>query len=445
MSGLMSETDVRALLDRALAAALSAGAQSARANVSGGERTNMRFARNGITTNGSTRGVSLSLSVSVGKKTAEIETNRADDEEIARVAKRAVENARVLPDDPEHMPPLGAQRYAAVNAWFDEPGALDPAAVAARAGRVTRAAASRDVVTAGIADSERGFRAIASTNGLFAFHRTTSARLTATTRTRDGTGSGWATSYSRRPSAVDADAVADGSIWRAITSRGPVAEEPGEWPVILEPQATANILNALRWSLDARSADEGRSFFAKEGGGNRIGERIWNTPLSVRSDPSHELTLGTPFNGEGLPVEPTTWVDDGVVRNLAYSRYWAQKQGRQPLASARGMVVEGRGHPMTLKEMIASERRAILVTRLWYIRMVDPKQILLTGLTRDGTFLVENGEITKALKNFRFNESPIEVMRRAQLFSAPVAVGQGTAVPALRVGRFRFSSISEAV
>ena len=147
----------------------------------------------------------------------------------------------------------------------------------------------------------------------------------------------------------------------------------------------------------------------------------------------------------GLPRRRTTWVDNGVLRALPYTRFWAKKKGREALAWPRAWLLEGSGQPASLEEMIASAEQAILVTRLWYIRMVDQRQILVTGLTRDGTFLVENGRISKALKNFRFNESPINVLRSAQMFSTPQVVGPGTAVPALSVSKFRFTSLSEAV
>ena len=307
------------------------------------------------------------------------------------------------------------------------------------------AARAQDVTAAGYATSGSWFRTVATANGVFAQHRSSRVRLTATTRTPDGTGSGWATSFARRTRDFDVDHVADGSIRRALQSRNPQALEPGAYPVILEPQAVADILGTLLWAMDARAADEGRSFFSKPGGTNKIGTRIWDTPMSLRTDPGDPRTLSSPFDDEGLPRRRTTWVENGVLRELPYTRYWAKKNAREPLAWPSSWLVEGKGDPTSLEEMIASAQRAILITRLWYIRMVDPRQVLVTGLTRDGTFLVENGKITKALKNFRFNESPVDVFQRTQTFSAPQVVGSGTAVPALRVSKFRFTSLSEAV
>jgi predicted Zn-dependent protease len=445
MSRLLNEGDARGLTDRILKAAKKAGAGEASVSLRGSRATNVRFARNGITTNGEVAGNSVSLSVSVGKKTASVETNKLDDASLNKLAASAVANAKALPDDPEHMPALGPQRYADIDAYFDETAKLDAGDLAESAGKTARAARDKGVVTAGYAEATAGFHAIANTAGLFGYHRATGSELTATTRTQDGTGSGWASSYSRKASRVDAGRVARGSIDRAIRSQKPQALDPGTYPVILEPEAVSNILGYLGWVMNQRSADEGRSFFSKPGGKSKVGERIWNTPITVSSDPGHALTRSSPFAGDGRPVERTTWIDKGVVKALPCSRYWAQKTGAQSRPRSRAMLVQGEGSPFTLEEMVQSAKRAILVTRLWYIRMVDPRQLLLTGLTRDGTFLVEDGKITRPLKNFRFNESPIEVMKRAQTFTAPVEVGPGRAVPALSVSGFRFSSVSEAV
>lgn len=445
MSELMTQTEAREVLARALAALKKAGADDGRARLGGGASRNMRFARNGITTNGNVRGMKLTLYASVGKRSASIASNRLDDESMAKMAAEVVANARVLPENREHMPTLDAQTYEQVQAWFRETADLGPQQLATTAGKVVTAARAQDVTAAGYATSGSWFRAVATYNGVFAQHRSSRVRLTATTRTSDGTGSGWATSFARRTPDLDVDHVADGSIRRALGSRNPQALEPGAYPVILEPQAVADIVDTLRWTMDARAADEGRSFFSGPGGTNKIGARIWDTPISLRTDPVDPRTLSSPFDDEGLPRRRTTWVENGVLRELPYTRYWAKKNAREPLAWPSSWLVEGKGDPTSLEEMIASVQRAILITRLWYLRMVDPRQVLVTGLTRDGTFLVEDGKITKALKNFRFNESPVDVFQRTQKFSNPQVVGSGTAVPALSVSKFRFTSLSEAV
>lgn len=441
----MTEALARDVLERSLAALKKAGADDGRARLSGGAGRNIRFARNGITTNGSVRSMMLTLYASVGKRSASIAGNRIDDDALAQMAAEVVANARVLPENREHMPSLDAQSYEKVNAWFRETADIAPSQLAETAGKVSAAARAQDVTAAGYTTSGSWLRAVATANGVYAHHRSSRVRLTATTRTLDGTGSGWAASSARRLPDFDAEHVANESIQRALRSRNPQALEPGAYPVILEPQAVADILGTLRWAMDARSADEGRSYFSKPGGANKIDMRIWDTPISMRTDPSDPRTLSPPFDNEGLALRPTTWIDNGVLRELPYTRYWAKKNGRTPLAWPRSWLVEGEGAPTSLDEMVAGARRAILITRLWYIRMVDPSQVLVTGLTRDGTFLVEDGKITKALKNFRFNESPIEVLQHVQNFGTPQSVGSGTAVPALSVSKFRVASVSEAV
>ena len=270
-------------------------------------------------------------------------------------------------------------------------------------------------------------------------------KLTATARTSDGTGSGWARSYARQVPQLAVDHVVEGSIQRALHSREPQPLMPGSYPVILEPQAVAGMLKNLLRSLSARAADEGRSFFSKPGGGNKLDSRIWDSPITLRSDPGDLRTLSSPFDNQGLPHRPVTWVEDGILRNLTYSRYWAMTNSRDALARPRSWLVEGRGNPTSLVDMIANAERAILITRLHYIRTVDPRQLLVTGLTRDGMFLVENGKITKPLRNFRFNESPIEVLQHATQFSEPQIIGSGMAMPALSVSKFRFTSVSDAI
>ena len=445
MNGMMTKADVREVLVLALAAIKKAGADDGRAQFTGGLSRNMRFARNGITTNGNIRGMKLTLTASVGMRSATIASNRLDDESVARMAVDVVANARLLPENREHMPALEAQSYDGVRAWFPETAELTPAQLAETAGKVASTARSRDVTAAGFTTMGAGFRAVATTNGVLAHHQSTRMQLTATSRTHDGTGSGWATSFARRAPDLDANHVANESIQLALRSRNPQPLEPGTYPVILAPQAVADIIGTLRWGMNARSADEGRSFFSSKGGSNKIGTRVWDTPITLRTDPADPRTLSSPFDNEGLPRRRITWVDNGILQQLPYSRFWARKNAREPLAWPRAWLLEGKGQSASLDEMIASAKNAILVTRLWYIRMVEPRQILVTGLTRDGTFLVENGEITKALKNFRFNESPVEVIQNAQMFSAPQVVGSGTAVPALSVSKFRFTSVSEAV
>jgi predicted Zn-dependent protease len=208
----------------------------------------------------------------------------------------------------------------------------------------------------------------------------------------------------------------------------------------------------MTWSMDARAADEGRSFFSRRGGGNRMGERVVDPRVTIVSDPSDPDLLESPYTGEGEAIARTVWVEEGVVRNLAYSRYWADRQGVRPRPTGGGIKMAGT--EASLDDLIAQVERGLLVTRFWYIRGVDPRTILHTGLTRDGVFLIEKGKVTRAVNNFRFNESPIAMLNNLVALGRPERVpgtesggadGSAIVVPPIVTRDFHFTSVSEAV
>jgi predicted Zn-dependent protease len=283
--------------------------------------------------------------------------------------------------------------------------------------------------------------------------------MTTTVRTPDGMGSGWGGSAHWDWSRIDPAALGATAIRKAQASREAVAIEPGRYTVVLEPTAVGNLVQLLAGAMNARSADEGRSFFTRQGGGNKIGMKVVDERVTLVSDPL-DPDIGTnPFDGDGLPRKRTVWIENGVVKNLAYDRYWAQRQGREPVSSGGGGFGGGgaglkmTGGSGTLEDLIAGTQRGLLVTRFWYIRSVDPRTILYTGLTRDGTFLIENGRITRAVKNFRFNESPIFMLNNLEAMSESIRVsasesgntGAAIVVPAIRTREFNFTSLSDAV
>jgi predicted Zn-dependent protease len=214
----------------------------------------------------------------------------------------------------------------------------------------------------------------------------------------------------------------------------------------------ADLLVFMLFSADARQADEGRSFFSKKGGGNRVGEQAVGENVNVYSDPQHPLAPSLTFDGQGLPVKRNVWFEKGVLKDLFYSRFWAEKSGRAPTAGPNNLIMEG--GTATIDELIAGTGRGVLVTRFWYIRPLDPQTLLFTGLTRDGLFLIENGKVTRPVKNMRWNESPIVAFNNIEAMSAPERVvsgegigGSGLALvcPAARIREFTFSSGSDAV
>lgn len=438
----MTEGETRKLLGRVMKAARRGGAE-----VIAGVRTarggNTRFAVNEITSSGEIETVTLSVTVQVGKRAAIANTNQLDDASIEDVIARAQRMARLAPENPEAMPPLPAQRYIAVPKASDAgTEAAGPALRAKAAGAAIAAARAANVTIAGFYEHGVHTRALATTAGLTAFHAWTTAGLSCTARTQDGTGSGWAGADSNEVSDLDAAAMAKIAVGKAASSAKPRRLEAGRYTVVLEPAAVAGLLGSLIGSLGARRADEGRSFFSKGGGKTKVGDRLFPAHVTLRSDPADAALAAAPFDVEGFPQKRVTWIDQGTVAGLTYSRYWAQREGKQPTGNPDGWILDG--GTQTREQLIAGVKRGVLITRFWYIRMLDPQTILLTGLTRDGTFLIENGQIAGPVNNFRFNESPVQMLANSDALSAGALV-EGMRVPALRTHEFNLASISEAV
>ena len=410
---------------------------------------NIRFADNQVSTAGSTTDAQLGIQSAFGPKHAVVTTNDLSDAAIERAVRESERLAKLAPDDPELMPQLGAQQYTPVNAWFDRTANLtadDRAKAALSALQLARKAG--DLKAAGYLVTTAGALAIGNSTGMFAYHRSTNANYTLTVRTADGTGSGWAAADHADWSQLDAVGVGQTAVEKARLSRTPVAIEPGRYTVILEPQAVGDLVQLIGNYADARSADEGRSPFVKQGGGNKVGEKIVDSRVTIFSDPADPQLLGRPWDFEGMPLGRQTWIENGVLKQLIYSRFWARKQGKT--ATGGPSTFKMTGGTKSIDELIRETTRGVLVTRLWYLREVDPRTILYTGLTRDGTFLVENGKITKALRNFRFNESPLfllnnlEEVGRAQRL-AGTEQGGDVVMPSIRARDFNFTSLSEAV
>ena len=217
------------------------------------------------------------------------------------------------------------------------------------------------------------------------------------------------------------------------------------YTAVLEPQAVNDLIPLLAGALNARNADEGRSPFSKSGGGTRIGEKVADERVTLYSDPTDPALMGQPFDNQGLPVSRTVWIEKGVLKNLAYTRFWAQKQGTRPTGVPLIGGLALTGGTKSTEELIAGCARGVLVTHFFYIRALDPRTVLQTGLTRDGAFLIEQGKITRALKNFRWNESPLLMLNRLEDIGRPEPTAAGRLMPALRVRGFNFSSLSDAV
>jgi predicted Zn-dependent protease len=443
----LTPEEAQALTRRVLS--FSTGDQT-RVTVTSERSGNTRFADGSITTSGGTTDTSVTVAVTFGRRRASSSTNVLDDASLKRTVDLASRLARLAPEDPELMPELGPQTYEAVDAFVEATADLDAEARAAAIARAVGAAtaagkAAGEIFAAGYLEANVRAIAVATSNGLFAYHRTTDADFSVTARTPDRTGSGWAHGGARDWNAVDPIAIGRVAAQKAVASRSPQEIPPGLYTAVLEPQAVTDLIPLLGNALNARNADEGRSAFSKPGGGTRIGEKVADERVTLYSDPADPNLRGQPFDGEGLPIRRIVWIEKGILRNLTYTRFWAQKQGKQPTGPALAGGLALVGGTKSTDEVIAGCARGILVTHFFYIRSLDPRTVLQTGLTRDGAFLIEDGRITKPLKNFRWNESPLLMLNRLEEIGRPEPTAAGRLMPALRVRDFNFTSLSDAV
>jgi len=445
---LLSRDDCQALTQKLLS---YARADETRVTVQSGVQGNTRFAVNQVSTAGDAYNVVVAVRSAFGRRAASATTNKLDDASLRAVVERAEALARLAPEDPEAVSELGAQTYLTSRAYADATAALDAAGRAAAVRAVTAPAQAAGLTATGYLETQAAATAVANSRGLFAYDRQTGASMTTTVRTPDGTGSGWAGAAHQDWSRVDPASLGARAIDKARRSVNPVAVEPGRYTVVLEPTAVGNLLQLLAFAMNARNADEGRSFFTKPGGGNKIGMKVVDERVTITSDPLDPDAPAAAFTAEGLPTRRVPWIENGVVKNLVYDRYWAQKQGREPVPFVPSLRMSG--GTASLDELIAGTERGLLVTRLWYIRPVDPRTILYTGLTRDGTFLIERGRITRAVKNLRWNESPVFMLNNIEAMGRPVRVsasedgspGAAVVVPPVKARDFTFTSLSDAV
>jgi predicted Zn-dependent protease len=412
-------------------------------------QADIRFAANQMSTSGGVMNAQMQVQSTFGKKHAVAVTNDMSDESLRRTVEQSEALAKLSPDDPENMPALGPQTYLPVNGYFDSTANLSPADRARAAlTALEPARKAGDLKAAGFLIVNAGANAIGNNKGLFAYSRNTTANYTLTVRTNNGTGSGWVGAEHPDWTKLDFAGLAARAIEKARLSQNPVAIEPGRYTVILEPQAVGDLVQLIGFALAARNADEGRSAFSKQGGGNKIGEKLVDSRVTIFSDPQDPELLAQPYDGQGLPLARQVWIENGVLKQLVYSRFWAQKQGKTPTGFPSSVKMVG--GTTSIDDMIKSTPRGVLVTRLWYLRQVDPRTILYTGLTRDGTFLIENGKITKAIKNFRFNESPLFLLNNVEAIGHSVRLGGTEAggpvvMPAIKAKDFNFTSLSDAV
>jgi len=443
-----SEEESRRICERVLELS---GADQARVNLSSAADGNTRFAQNQMSTSGDILNATLAVSSAFGRRVASATTNRFDDDSLRRVVETSEALARLAPEDPEYLGELGPQDYPESRSYYDSTADLAPEARAEAIAAVTEPAAREGLISTGFLVHRAGASAVGTSAGLFSYTTDSRVNFTTTVRTRDATGSGWAGTSVNDWNELDTGALGRVAMDKAVRSREPRAVEPGRWTVILEPTAVGNMVGLMVNAMGARGADEGRSFFSQPGGGNRIGQTFLDERVTIHSDPSDPRVHSTPFNSEGLPNRRETWIRNGRLENLVYDRFWAERIGKEPSGFAAGWRMEGGSD--TVDGMIRSTERGLLLTRFWYIRAVDPRTILFTGLSRDGTFLIENGRISHPVRNLRWNESPIFMLNNIEMIGEPVRISSGESagltpavvVPPLKVRDFTFTSLSDAI
>lgn len=411
--------------------------------------SNLRFALNSISTDGFSDGLNLRITSNFGKKSGSVSINRIDGSNIKKAVEESENIAKLSPDNQEFMPPISEQKYKEAINYSKSTENLNFVSRASLIKKYFEETANQPINSSGFWEDESSFYSIFNSKGLFAYNKSTLASFSATIRTLEGNGSSRVQNQYIDYNKFDIGALSKKVLKKSLDSVNPKELSPGKYTVILEPSASADLIANLIRFMDARDADEGRSYFSKSEGGNRIGEKLVNEKVNIYSDPYDEKCPSVPFTSDGYPRSKTVWFENGVLKNLSRSRYWAEKTKQDIVPGHSNILMDGT--QKTVDDLISTTEKGILVTRFWYIRTVDPQTILLTGLTRDGLFEINDGKITNPVKNFRFNESPVNMLNNVVEIGRPEnGVGSETDtlqifVPSLKVNEFNFSSLSDAI
>lgn len=399
-----------------------------------------RFANNHVIQNVDTRRGTLAVTVAFGTRHGTASTTDFTAGSVLAALARAERVARVSPEDPEYLPPPKPQRFAAPETARPETSAAGPARRLEYANEAICHSRLENLMAAGVVSSALSSVGVAGSGGLFGYETRTEARFSLTVLAGDATG--WSAATHRSIDHLKIQERTLAAIEKAKRGGEPRELPSGDYPVVLEPAAVAGLWTWLLWALDAKSYEKGTSPFA-----GRLGSRIVDERVTLVNAPDHAALLGVGFTSEGLPSAPSRWIEEGILKQLAYDRFTAHTHGVRAIPTLEAPLLSVAGHvPGTLQDLVAQTDRAILVTNLWYIRSVNQNDLTLTGMTRDGTFLVEEGKIVAAVKNFRFHESPLRVFRRIHASTAPMeAVTSETGkmlAPAMVLPRFHFSSVT---
>jgi PmbA protein len=446
---LLPERELHRIVDTVLRLARSTGAEETEVHVDEVADNLTRFANNGIHQNVAEQGLTVSIRTVVDGRTARATTNRREEDSLRATIEASLSLAHSQPKDPRVLPMLGKQRYRRVNHFVRQTAAIT-AEARARAVRVAcDLAVKNGQVAAGIFATGQSQSVTGNSWGLFAAYRETHAEFSVTMQ--EDPAASWAKANSADVRAFDPQKLAARASEKAHLAVNARELPPGRYTVILEPAAVLDLVGFLFYDFAATALEDKRSCL-----NDRMGKELFGKNISISDDVYHPLQQGAPFDGEGLPRQRLLLVDRGVPKNLVYSRATAKAARKEPTGHGFALPNEYGEAPMnlvftggdsSLEKMIASTDRGLLVTRLWYIREVDPYEKVMTGMTRDGLFVVENGRVTGAARNFRFNQSLIEMLKNVELLGPAVrATGEEAfemVVPAMKVRDFHFSEVTK--
>jgi PmbA protein len=432
----------------------------------GGKSALTRFANNTVHQNVAEENYGVSLRAVLGGRTARATTNKLDDKSLTRLVQAAESLTKVQHPDPESLPmfegAVGERGATQIpQRHFEQTAATTPDMRAAAVDEMVAIAKKHKLTAAGIFANSESIEGIFNSRGVAEWHTQTSSDISVTMLAEDS--SGWQKANSPDVTKLNARDLAEVAAQKAIASARPQEISPGKYTVILEPAAVLDIVGFMFYDFGGLAILDQRSFL-----NDRVGKQIFGDNIQIWDDVGHPLQSGAPFDGEGVSRQRVQLVENGMVRRLVYARATAEKMKQSNHKSAVGPI-EPTGHgfplpnemgeaplnivfgpsdnPKGVDEMIASTERGVLVTRLWYIREVDPYEKILTGMTRDGTFLVENGKVKHGLLNFRFNESLLQMLSNVEQMSRPVrASGEESfdmVVPAMKVRDFNFTEVTK--
>ena len=446
---LLPPRELRGIIESVLRLAKSTVASETEVQVDEVADALTRFANNGIHQNVLEHNVTVSVRTVTGGRTARATTNRLDEDSLRGAVEASLSLAHSEPRDPRLLPVPGKQRYHTVNRFVKATAALTPEDRARAVRLACDLASKKGQVAAGIFSSGQNQTALGNSRGLFATYGETHSQFSITMQ--EGPAASWAKADRADVREIKPLKLAERASEKAHLAVKTSELAPGRYTVILEPAAVLDLVGFLFYDFAATAVADKRSCL-----NNRMGKQLFGKNVSIHDDVFHPLQKGAPFDGEGMPRQRVLLVDRGVPKNLVYSRASAKIAHREPTGHGFALPNEYGEAPMNLvfsggdsrvEKMAASTDYGLLVTRLWYIREVDPYEKVMTGMTRDGLFLVENGKLTRAVRNFRFNQSLIEMLGNVELMSPAVrATGEESfemVVPAMMVRNFHFSEVTK--